>query len=185
MRIGALLLLFFGVAAGTVSAEVSVNSVYELSAKGIDGAEVPLSTYKGKVALVVNVASRCGFTGQYEGLEKLYRAYKDRDFVILGFPSNDFLGQEPGSDADIKKFCSLNYDVTFPLFAKGPVTGSDKQPVYKFLTEDGPEETRGGVLWNFEKFILDKNGVPVSRFRSITGPESKKIVSTIEEELQK
>ena len=162
-------------------AEGMMENLYSLSATGIDGEAVPLSGFEGKVALVVNVASRCGFTGQYEGLEKLYDQYKDRGFVVLGFPSNDFLGQEPGSNEEIKQFCKLNYDVSFPLFAKAPVTGKEKQPVYKYLTEEGPEETRGGVLWNFEKFLIDKNGLPVARFRSVTGPENKKIVSMIEE----
>lgn len=157
------------------------NSLYDLVVKDIDGKEISLSTYKGKVALVVNVASKCGFTSQYEGLEALYRKYKDKGFVVLGFPSNDFMSQEPGTDSDIKTFCQTKYDVTFPLFSKAPVTGENKQPAYKVLTELGAEELQGEIRWNFEKILVDKNGQIVDRWRSITGPSSSKISKKIEE----
>jgi glutathione peroxidase len=157
------------------------SSVYDLEAKTIEGELIKLSEYKGKVALIVNVASKCGFTSQYEGLEELYRKYSDKGFVVLGFPSNDFMGQEPGSDSDIKTFCKTTYDVTFPMFSKGPVTGKDKQPIFKYLTEGGPKELQSSVKWNFEKFLVNKDGVIVDRWRSFTGPSSSDISKKIEE----
>jgi len=157
------------------------SSLYELEAKNIEGEVIKLSQFKGKVALIVNVASKCGFTSQYEGLEELYRKYSDKGFVVLGFPSNDFMGQEPGSDADIKSFCKTTYDVTFPLFSKGPVTGKDKQPIFQYLTEGGPKELQSSVKWNFEKFLVNKDGVLVDRWRSFTGPSSSDIAKKIEE----
>jgi len=150
-----------------------------LRADTIDGVSQDFSAYKGKVVLVVNVASRCGFTGQYEELEALYRKQKDQGLVILGFPSNDFGGQEPGANDEIKKFCSTKYNVTFPIFAKGPVTGSQIQPVYKHLTVDAGPAMGGPVLWNFEKFLIDRNGRLVNRFRSTTSPASAKITDEV------
>jgi glutathione peroxidase len=129
------------------------TSFFELKAENLDNKPISFSDYKGKVILVVNVASRCGFTPQYKDLQALYLEYKDQGLEILGFPSNDFAEQEPGNAEDIKKFCSLNYSVTFPLFKKGPVKGSDKQPVYKWLTEEANSSLNGGVHWNFEKFL--------------------------------
>lgn len=175
------LLLCLGLA--STSTALAEGSLYDLSVKNIDGDDVSLSTYRGSVALVVNTASQCGFTNQYEALEKLYLTYKDRGFIILGFPSNDFMGQEPGSNAEIKKFCTLNYDVTFPLFSKGSVTGEGKQPVYKFLTEDSGENLRGSVRWNFEKFLVDRKGMVIERFRTFTSPNSNKITKAIENAL--
>jgi len=175
-----LLATILGTAASSVSAE-EPKSVYELSAVTIDGETVPLSNYKGKVALFVNTASKCGFTGQYEALEALNDKFQSRGFVVLGFPSNDFLGQEPGTNEDIKKFCKLNYDVSFPMFSKAPVTGKEKQPVFKRLTEESAGEFQGEVRWNFEKFLVNKDGQVVGRWRSMTAPDSNKIVSRIEE----
>lgn len=163
-----------------VEAAESLPSFFTLHASAIDGKPVDLSTYKDKVVLVVNVASKCGFTKQYKGLEELYQKYKDRGLVILGFPSNDFGGQEPGTNSDIKKFCSLNFGVTFPLFEKGPVTGKEIQPVFKFLTVDAGPSAGGPVLWNFEKFLIDRNGKLIDRFRSPTAPMDKKITGAIE-----
>lgn len=157
------------------------GSLFDLAAKDIDGREVSLSTYKGQVVLVVNTASKCGFTSQYEGLEKLYDTYKDRGFTVLGFPSNDFMGQEPGSNEDIKSFCQLNYDVSFPLFSKAPVSGAQKQEVFRFLTEMSAEDLRGEVRWNFEKFLVDREGKVVARWRSTTGPSNSRIVAMIEQ----
>lgn len=162
-----------------------MDSFYNIEVQEIDGAKVNLSQYRGRVALVVNVASKCGFTGQYEGLENLYRKYKDRGLVVLGFPSNDFMSQEPGTDSDIKTFCKTKYDVTFPMFSKGSVTGESKQPAYVFLTEKGPEKLNGEIRWNFEKILVDQNGQVVDRWRSITGPSSSSISKQIEALLAK
>lgn len=153
---------------------------YDLKSKDIDGKEIAMSQYKGQVIMVVNVASKCGFTGQYEALEKMYLKYKDKGFVILGFPSNDFLGQEPGSNTEIKKFCSLNYNVTFPLFEKNKVKGLEKQDVYKFLTEETNSSVNGEVSWNFAKFVINKKGEVVDRFAPITKPDSEKVIQLIE-----
>ncbi|HUO58217.1 MAG TPA: glutathione peroxidase [bacterium] len=148
-------------------------TVHDFQAKDIDGKETKLSDYSGKVLLVVNVASKCGFTPQYEGLEKLYRKYKDKGFAILGFPCNQFGAQEPGNAEEIKSFCDLNYGVTFPLFAKIEVNGPNAHPLYKYLTQDKP-----GVLgteaikWNFTKFLVDKKGNPLKRYASADKPES-------------
>ncbi|MCO5247815.1 MAG: glutathione peroxidase [Chitinophagales bacterium] len=140
----------------------------------IDGKEVSLSDFKGKVILIVNVASKCGNTPQYEGLENLYRQYKDKNFVILGFPANNFLGQEPGTNAEIKQFCTLNYNVTFPMFSKISVKGKDIHPLYLYLTNkafngviDAP------VTWNFQKFLIDKNGHIVASFSPKTKVEDE------------
>jgi glutathione peroxidase len=147
-------------------------NVYDFKAKTIDGKEISLADFKGKTLLIVNVASKCGFTPQYEGLEKLYTSYKDKGFTILGFPCNQFGSQEPGSEADIQSFCSLTYGVDFPMFAKVDVNGSDAHPLYKYLTHDKP-----GILgteaikWNFTKFLIDKTGEPVKRYGSADKPE--------------
>jgi len=167
-----------------VNAETKSASLYDLTAVSVAGEPVSLSTYRGTVALVVNTASQCGFTSQYKGLEELYKKFKDRGFVVLGFPSNDFGRQEPGSNAEIKKFCELKYRTTFPVFEKNPVTGNEKQPVYKFLTEESAEEFQGDPGWNFVKFLVDKNGVVIGRFSSMTGPTSGKIERAIEEALE-
>jgi glutathione peroxidase len=164
-------------------AEAAVNNFYELKAPRIDGKPEALSDYKGKVTLVVNTASHCGFTPQYEGLESLYGKYKNKGFVILGFPSNDFHGQEPGSNEEIKKFCEMKYKVTFPMFSKDTVLGEKKQPVYQFLTQKA--SPTGEVEWNFEKFLIDKHGNVVGRYRSKTTPLSEELTSAIEKELAK
>lgn len=149
-------------------------SVYDFSARSIDGHEVPLAQYSGKVLLIVNTASKCGFTPQYAGLEKLYQQYKDRGLVILGFPCNQFGAQEPGTEQDIAQFCELNYGVSFPMFAKVDVNGPDTHPLYKFL-----KEQKGGLLggigldaikWNFTKFLVDRSGKVVGRFAPSTSP---------------
>lgn len=157
---------------------------FELNAPGIDGKPEPLSKYKGKTLLVVNTASECGFTPQYKGLQAIYDKYKAKGFVVLGFPSNDFGAQEPGSNADIKKFCELKYKTTFPLYSKDKVKGDGKQAVYKFLTEDGDAKFHGEVSWNFEKFLIDKSGKVVGRYKSNVEPESKELTASIEKQLQ-
>jgi glutathione peroxidase len=162
------------------SAAENLPSFFSLKAKSIDGQEVDFADYKGKVIMVVNVASRCGFTSQYKDLEAIYRKFKDKGLVVLGFPSNDFGAQEPGSDQEIKKFCSVNYGVSFPIFSKAPVTGDQIQPVYKYLTQDAGATMGGPVLWNFEKFLIDRQGRPVERFRSQSSPSSAKVQSAVE-----
>ncbi|MDX2254241.1 MAG: glutathione peroxidase [Pseudanabaenaceae cyanobacterium bins.39] len=153
-----------------------MSTIYDFQVTNIDGQPVDLSQYKGKVALVVNVASRCGYTKQYKGLEALYQEYKDKGFEILGFPSNDFGAQEPGTEADIKSFCSLNYNVTFDMFSKVKVSGGDKVDIYKYLTE----ATGNQVQWNFNKFLVDKEGKVVKYYPSSVAPESADLRKDIE-----
>ncbi|MDE2221776.1 MAG: glutathione peroxidase [Candidatus Omnitrophica bacterium] len=143
-------------------------SIYDFKVKTIDGRDENLGDYKGKVLLIVNTASRCGFTPQYAGLEKLYERYKDRGFVVLAFPSNDFLGQEPGDDAAIKQFCALKYKTTFPLFSKISVKGPHIAPLYRYLTT--ASGFNGGITWNFNKFLVDRQGHVIGRFGSRTAP---------------
>jgi glutathione peroxidase len=162
----------------------SEANVHKFNVKDINLNEVQLSDYEGKVLLIVNVASKCGFTGQYKELQKIYEQYNDRGFEILGFPCNDFGGQEPGTNEEIKEFCSLNYNVTFPMFDKVKVKGSDKHPLFKMLTNNSVTG-KSNIKWNFEKFIIGKNGNVVDRFRTPTKPDSKKIISVIEKELSK
>jgi glutathione peroxidase len=161
------------------------NSIYEFKLKNIDGKEVSLDSYKGKAVLIVNVASKCGYTPQYEGLQALYETYKDEGLVILGFPANNFKGQEPGSNEDIKQFCTLEYGVEFPMFSKVSVKGDDQAELFKYLTSlDNPDFT-GDIEWNFEKFLISKEGTLQRRFRSKVKPQSEELVSAIESELKK
>jgi glutathione peroxidase len=147
----------------------------------IDGQAVDLATYQGKVVMIVNVASKCGFTPQYAGLQKLYETYQDRGFVILGFPANDFMWQEPGTDAEIKRFCTLKYNVTFPMFAKISVRGKGIHPLYQFLTaQPTAPEGPGKISWNFNKFLLDRDGKAVHRFGSRTDPLDPKVTAAVE-----
>ena len=134
-----------------------------------------LSCYAGQVVMIVNTASQCGFAKQYDDLEALYQRYKEHGFTILGFPSNDFMGQEPKSDGEIQEFCRIRHGVTFPLFSKAAVKGGEKQSVFSFLTERGPTDLRGEVLWNFEKFLIDRNGSLIGRWRSYVSPTSRSI----------
>ena len=156
------------------------SSVHEFTLNSIDGKPAPLSAYQGKVVLIVNVASRCGFTPQYAGLEALYEKYKDRGFVILGFPANNFGGQEPGTNEEIKTFCSTKYNVTFPMYSKISVKGDDKAPLYQFLTA----ATGGEIQWNFTKFLVDKSGKVVARFEPKVTPESPDVAAAIEKALR-
>jgi glutathione peroxidase len=165
-----------------VAGDSPASSILDFTMKSIDGKDVPLSTYKGKVLLIVNVASRCGFTPQYAGLEALYRAYKEKGFVILGFPANNFLWQEPGSDAEIKKFCTETYDVTFDLFSKISVRGDDQDPLYKFIVSD--PKFGGSVKWNFQKYLIDRNGVIVGKYASGVEPQSEDLTGAIEQALK-
>jgi glutathione peroxidase len=154
-------------------------SLHDFTMNSIEGRPVPLAQYKGKVALVVNVASRCGFTPQYAELEAMYRRYKDRGLVVLGFPANNFMNQEPGTDAEIKEFCERKYDVTFPMFSKISVRGQDKAPLYQFLTS----QMGGEIEWNFTKFVVGKNGQVVARFPSRVKPDAPEVVAAIEKAL--
>lgn len=154
------------------------NSIYDIDVETIDGETVSLSQYKGKTLLIVNVASKCGFTGQYAGLEELYQKHKDDDFVILGFPCNQFGGQEPGTEEEIAQFCQLNYGVTFPMHAKIDVKGDNQHPLYTFLA--GKESPfSGSVKWNFSKFLVGPDGTIIERFGSMTKPMSSKIENAI------
>ena len=155
-------------------------SVHDYTLNSIDGQPAPLSAYKGKVLLLVNVASKCGYTPQYTGLEALYQKYKDRGLVVIGFPANNFGAQEPGTNDEIKAFCTRNYNVTFPMYAKVSVKGDDKTPLYQFLTD----KTGGEVKWNFTKFLVDKNGGVVTRFESKVTPESPELTTAIEQALK-
>jgi glutathione peroxidase len=159
----------------------AATSVYDFTMQDIDGKSVPLSEYKGKVALIVNVASKCGYTPQYEGLEALYKRFKDKGFVVLGFPANNFMGQEPGTNAEIKEFCSLKYNVTFPMFAKISVKGADIHPLYEYLTKNA--NPAGDVQWNFNKFLIGKDGAIIARYASGVKPESAEIIAAIEKAL--
>ena len=151
--------------------------------KKIDGTAVDLGAYKGKVVLIVNVASRCGYTGQYAGLQKLYDTYKDKGLVILGFPANEFGAQEPGSDAQIADFCSSKYGVTFDMFSKIVVKGPGKAALYKALTESA--NPPGEVSWNFEKFLVGRDGAIIGRYKSAVAPDDAKLIAAIEAELAK
>jgi glutathione peroxidase len=144
----------------------------------IDGSPVDLASFDGKVVLVVNVASRCGATPQYAGLQKLYDTYKDRGLVVLGFPANDFLGQEPGTDAQIADFCSSKYHVTFPMFSKITVKGANMPPLYKTLTESA--DPPGAIGWNFEKFLIGRNGAVVGRFKTRVAPDDPALITAVE-----
>lgn len=155
------------------------SGAYAFTMKTIDGKQKPLSDYKGKVAMVVNVASFCGFTKQYAALEQLYRKYKDRGFVILGFPANNFGAQEPGSNEEIKNFCQKNYDVTFDMFSKISVKGADEHPLYRYLTTDSG--FNGDIEWNFTKFLVDKHGAVAARYPSKVVPTDGQVTKKIEE----
>ena len=159
-------------------------SIHAITPKSIDGKDTPLSHYAGKVLLIVNTASKCGFTPQYHDLQNLYTEYNQKGVEILGFPSNDFNEQEPGTNSEIKSFCTLHYGVTFPLFQKNPVSGDAKQELFKSLTEKGPKELQGEVQWNFEKFVVDKKGLLRARFGSFVNPESSRIKEKIDELLK-
>jgi glutathione peroxidase len=166
-------------------ATARTGSIYDLELPRLNGEPEPLSAYRGKVVLAVNVASKCGFTPQYAGLQALYDNYADRGLTVLGFPCNQFFHQEPGSAEQIQQFCSQKYAVTFPLFAKLDVKGAQQSPLYALLTET-PDDAgnAGNVKWNFEKFLVDREGHAVRRFRSKVTPDDPKLVDAIEELLK-
>ena len=164
---------------GKLSAKVEVM---QIPFNTIEGKVTSLDAYKGKVILIVNVASKCGFTPQYKGLEQLYEKYKDKGFVILGFPANNFGNQEPGTDQEIQKFCSTTYNVTFPMMSKVSVVGSDMHPLFNYLTEKSP--LPGPIKWNFSKFLVDREGHLVSRFPSGVEPLDSNLTAKVEELLK-
>jgi len=168
----------------TPSEPVNASSVYDFTMKDIDGNDVKLDAFKGRVIMIVNTASKCGYTPQYEGLEAIYKKYKDRGFVVLGFPANNFMGQEPGTEKEIKEFCTLKYNVTFPMFAKISVTGRDQHPLYGFLTNKATNPEFGGeISWNFNKFLIGKDGKVIGRFATAIKPEDASVIAAIETQL--
>jgi glutathione peroxidase len=168
-------------AATLVAAE---KTVHDFTLNSIDGQPAPLAAYKGKVVLLVNVASKCGFTPQYSALESTYEKYKDRGFVIVGIPANNFGAQEPGSNQEIKTFCSSKYHVTFPMMAKVSVKGDDITPLYQFLTDKSSNPQSGGeIKWNFTKFLIGPDGRVITRFEPEITPDSPRVTSAIEEAL--
>jgi glutathione peroxidase len=167
-----------------VASMFAASSIYEFNLPSIDGKPMPLAAFKGKVVLMVNVASKCGFTPQYSALEALYEKYKDKGFVILGFPANNFGAQEPGTNEEIKTFCSTKYNVTFPLYAKVSVKGDDTTPLYQYLTKAANPSVAGDIKWNFTKFLVDQNGQVVQRFEPAVKPDSAEMVGAVEKLLK-
>lgn len=165
---------FYG---GTTSAASStIPSVFAESNLALS----PLAQYRGHPILIINTASRCGFASQYDALEEIWQRCKERGLIVLGFPSNDFLGQEPGSDEEIQSVCRINHGVTFPLMPKASVKGGQQQPVFAYLTQRGPRDLQGAVRWNFEKFLLDREGRLIGRWRSYVSPRSRSVARAIE-----
>jgi glutathione peroxidase len=180
-KIGLVFMLMLGLVAG---ASARAERIYDFTMKTIDGDKVSLSAYRGKVVLFVNVASKCGFTPQYAALESVYEKYKDKGFVIIGVPANNFAQQEPGTDAEIKTFCSNKYNVTFPMMSKVSVLGDDKAPLYVYLTgKETDPKFAGDIKWNFTKFLFDRDGNPVARFEPKTTPDSPEVTEAIEKAL--
>lgn len=186
-----LLMLFVAVLLGgfvvinsSTSNSSNKKSIYEYSAMDIEGKDTSLEKYKGDVLLIVNTASQCGYTKQYEGLQAIYDKYKDQGFKVLGFPANNFGGQEPGSNEEIKEFCTTKFKVTFPMFAKISVKGEDAHPLYKFLTDKQLNGEFGGdISWNFNKFLTNDKGEIVARFSSKDAPDSEAVIGAIEKYL--
>jgi glutathione peroxidase len=162
-----------------------VESIYDIPVTTIDGEETTLEPYRGKVLMIVNTASKCGFTGQYDTLQQIYEQFADEGFVVLGFPSNDFLGQEPGTEEQIKSFCRLNYGVTFPMFAKIHVKGRQQHPFYRYLTAGKAHpEHAGRITWNFNKFLVGRDGAVIDRFGSRTVPDDQEVINAIKSALE-
>ena len=161
-----------------MSTLLQAGSIYDIAIKDIDGKDTTLAAYKGKVVLIVNVASRCGYTPQYKSLEAVYQKYKDQGFVVLGFPCNQFGGQEPGTNEEIKQFCTSKYDVTFPLFDKIEVNGANRHPLYVALAGD-TSPFPGNIKWNFNKFLIGKDGKILKRFDSKVTPDSAEATEAI------
>jgi glutathione peroxidase len=158
-------------------------SIYDFKLPNLEGKPVDLSKYKGKVVLIVNTASKCGYTKQYAGLQELNKKYAKNGLAILGFPANNFGGQEPGSDAEIGEFCQKNYGVTFDMFSKVSVKGADKSPIFQYLTVEANPALKGEIDWNFEKFLISRDGKLVSRYKSAVAPDSKELLDAIDAQL--
>ncbi len=174
----------FGVLLIMATSLFAASGVYSFTLNSIDGKPAPLGDYKGKVVLIVNVASQCGYTPQYSALEAIYEKYKDQGFVILGFPANNFGAQEPGTNEEIKTFCTRKYSVTFPMYAKISVKGDDQAPLYAYLTKETGAGISGDIKWNFTKFLVSRDGKVVQRFESAVTPNSKEVTSAIEKQLK-
>jgi len=178
------ILLTFGVLLIMATSLFAGSGVYGFTLNSIDGKPAPLAEYKGKVVLLVNVASQCGYTPQYSGLEATYEKYKDQGFVILGFPANNFGAQEPGTNEEIKTFCTRKYSVTFPMYSKISVKGADQAPLYAYLTKETGPGITGEIKWNFTKFLVDRDGKVVQRFEPAVTPDSKEVTAAIEKQLK-
>jgi glutathione peroxidase len=177
------LLALLGLWPAQAQSPAAPAGLYGLTARSIEGQDVPLSRYKGQVLLIVNTASKCGYTPQYKALQAVHDRYAARGFSVLGFPSNDFLWQEPGKDAEIKKFCELRYGVTFPLFTKDHVKGKKTQPVFQWL-KASPVGAQGGEIgWNFTKFVVGRDGRVVARFPSKVTPDDPQVIRALEDQL--
>ena len=164
----------------------AASNVYDFTLNSIDGSPTPLSEYKGKVLLLVNVASKCGFTPQYAGLESLYEKFKEQGFEIIGIPANNFGGQEPGTNEEIKTFCTRKYSVTFPMMSKVSVLGSDKVDLYQFLTDKSANPSTGGeIKWNFTKFLVSRDGKVIARFEPNIAPDAPELVGAVERAVAK
>jgi len=176
--------LLFGVLLIMATSLFAASGVYSFTLNSIDGKPAPLADYKGKVVLIVNVASQCGYTPQYSALEAIYEKYKDQGFVILGFPANNFGAQEPGTNEEIKTFCTRKYSVTFPMYAKISVKGDDQAPLYGYLTKETGAGISGDIKWNFTKFLVGKDGRVIQRFEPAVTPDSKEVTAAIEKQLK-
>jgi glutathione peroxidase len=177
--------LILGLVLIMAESALAAPNIYNFTLNNLDGNPLPLANFKGKVVMLVNVASRCGYTPQYTGLEALYEKYKDKGFVILGFPANNFGGQEPGTNQEIKTFCSTKYSVTFPIYGKVSVKGADETPLYQYLTNEADPTHAGDIKWNFTKFLVDRNGKVVQRFEPAVTPDSPEVTSAVEKLLEK
>lgn len=175
IKFASIILVFSLVLLTTLSIKAKdkkMRTIYSIEVETIDHEKIKLSDYKGKVILIVNVASKCGFTPQYKGLQEIYDKYKENGFVVLGFPSNQFGKQEPGTEEDIKEFCSVNYGVSFPMFSKIDVNGENEHPLYTFLKAERSGIITDAIKWNFTKFLIDKKGIPVKRYAPQASPQS-------------
>ncbi len=177
-------ILAFGILLIMATSLFAGSGVYSFTLNSIDGKPAPLADYRGKVVLLVNVASQCGYTPQYSALEAIYEKYKDQGFVILGFPANNFGAQEPGTNEDIKTFCTRKYSVTFPMYSKISVKGADQAPLYAYLTKETGTGIEGEIQWNFTKFLAGRDGKVVQRFEPAVTPDSKEVTAAIEKQLK-
>jgi glutathione peroxidase len=176
--------LVIGVILMMTTSLIAGSGLYSFTLNSIDGKPSPLGEYKGKVVMIVNVASQCGYTPQYSALESIYEKYKGQGFVILGFPANNFGAQEPGTNEEIKTFCTRKYNVSFPMYAKISVKGADQAPLYGYLTKETGAGISGDIKWNFTKFLVDRNGNVVQRFEPAVTPDSKEVTEAIEKQLK-